>query len=350
MQVIRVSALLGGASLVLASAAFAAFPPSAAYPPALENPILEGSFTTPNEYRGANRVRDDLNVGWFYKQHRQNWTVNGVTYKDTITFFDTHLFTDKGYNTLDQYDMNSWEYAWGDVAVEVWVFLPGNNNDAGDHYWLDMSGIGSANYPTGFDDDGGFLVRLNYDPSTDKRWKPGMPKPGDAGWDFTKFYGVFAYGGINTSHFTKGYTTIRDKREIYEFSITLNRIPGTGHNFNDGGIPGVPQFGGGLGGPPGRGGGGGGTGGDDDEANPEAPGLCDPIWELRTKWKKVKDWKPSMGGHGELGGIGWIPDGTEWVFMGWDDSMHPTPEAVIIEPVDEVPIEIEPIQLPGDRP
>jgi hypothetical protein len=327
------------AGWLAASAAMGAFPPTAAYPPAMENPVVDGSFTTKNEYKTANRVRDDQNVGWFYKQHRQNWTVKGVTYKNTITFFDTHLFTDRAYGQLDLYDMNSWDYSWGDVSVEVWVFEKGNNADQYDYLWLDMSGIGTANYPHGFNDDGGFLVRLNHNPATDRRWMPGDPEPGDTGWDFAKYYGVFAKAGFDNSAFVNNYITIPDNREIYEFSITMNRIPGTGSSFNDGGIPGVPQFGGGLGGRPGRGGGGGGTGSDDDEANPVAPDPCSPKWEERTKWKKVCDWNKKMGGHGEVGGIGYIPDGTEWVFMGWDDSMHATPEGVVVEPGEPVPVE-----------
>ena len=339
MRELRFSGWLAVAGWMTASAAFGAFPPTAAYPPALENPVVDGSFTTRNEYRGANRVRDDLNVGWFYKEHRQNWTVRGVTYNNTITFFDTHLFTDPGYGQLDQYDMNSWEFAWGDVAIEVWVFLRGNNPDPWDYQWLDLSGIGSANYPLGFNDDGGFLVRLNYDPATDRRWMPGDPEPGDPAWDFAKFYGVFAKGGFDASATRHGYVNIPASREIYEWSVTMNHIPGTGQRGNDGGLPGVPQFGGGLGGSPGPGGGGGGTGAEDDEANPTAPEPCDPKWEKRTKWKIVEDWKPSMGGFGVYGGPGIVPDGTEWVLMGGDPSMHPTPEGVVVGPVDSVPIE-----------
>lgn len=325
--------------VVIPTAAFAAFPPSAAYPPAAEDPVIDGAFTTPLEYQAANKVRDDLNVGWFYKEHRANWTVKGVTYPNTMTFFDNHFFTDPGYGVLDLYDMNSWEFAWGDVAIEVWVFLQGNNPDEWDYLWLDLSGIGWVNYPDGFDDDGGFLVRLNYDPSTDRRWLPGDPEPGDPTWSFADWYGVFAKGDVNDSHFINGYSNIARQREIYEWSVTLNTIPGTGEDGTDGGIPGVPQFGGGLGGAPGAGGGGGGTGDDDDEANPPSPDdPCNPIFEERTKWKKVKDWKPSMGGYGTIGGPGIVPDGTEWVLMGWDDSMHATPEsdAGDVEPVDPI--------------
>lgn len=308
-----------------------AYPPSAQYPPAAEDPVMDGAFTTPYEYSSANRVLDDLGVGYFYKQHRQSWTVNGVTYPNTITFFDNHYFTDPGYGTLDMYDMNSWKYKWGNITIEVWVFLEGNNPDEWDYMWLDIVDIGSANYPDGFNDDGGFLVRLNEDPSTDRRWFPGDPQPGDADWFFADYYGVFAWGGFNDSAFINGYSNIAEPREIYEWSITMNHVPGTGFNGDDGGIPGVPQFNGG-------GSGGGGSG---DEDNPVAPGLCDPIWEWVTDYKEVDDWKPEMGGWGVVGGPGFVPDGGHWVLMGWDDSMHPVEEdeePVPVDDVNEVPI------------
>lgn len=291
------------AGLLNCTALFAAFPPSSAYPPAAEDPVVDGTFTTSLEYAAANKVADDLGVGYFYKEHRVNWAVNGITYANTLTLFDNHHFEDPGYAQLDDYDMNSWSYKWGNTEVQAWVFLPGDNPADGDHYWLDMSEVGSANYPAGFDDNGGFLVRLNGDPSTDKIWKPGDPRPGDPTWKFEDYYGVFAYGGFNDSGDTQGYTSLGGPREMYEWSITLNR---TAQGDGWGGIPGVALGGG--------------------EDNPFIPSACDPIWELKTKWKKVKDWKPRMGGFGRLGGIGYIPDGTEWVLMGFDDSAHPTPE------------------------
>ncbi|MCH2170697.1 hypothetical protein MK489_07920 [Myxococcota bacterium] len=312
------------AILAWAPPSSAQFPDTAAYPPAAEDPRVDGAFSSPAEYKNANVVRDDLDVGDFYKQHRTNWTVGGITYKDTITFFDNHHFTDPAYTHLDDYDMNSWKYAWGGIVVETWVFLPGNHPDQHDHYWIEMSGIGTANYPDGIDDDGGFLVRLNEDPSTDRFWRPGDPEPGEVGWDFADYYGVFARGGFNASAWRNGIANRYVEQEIYEWSITMNQVAGnggSGSSDGDGGIPGVPQFSGG-------------GGGGEEEENPIAPGICDPIWELRTRYKEVKDWKPSMGGHGTLGGTGWIPIGDEWVFMGWDDSMHPVPPEKEIEPID----------------
>lgn len=260
--------------------------------------MVDGAFTTSLEYISANKVADDLGVGYFYKEHVEDWVVNGITYTNTLTFFDNHHFENSAYGQLDDYDMNSWSYKWGNTEVEAWLFLPGDNPADGDFYWLDMSGVGATNYPAGFDDDGGFLVRLNQDPLTDKIWKPGDAQPGDPAWNFADFYGVFAYGGFNDSGDTMGYTSLGGDREVYEWSITLNQAD-QGDGW--GGIPGAQD-------------------------DPFVPGVCSPIWEEMTKWKEVCDWNPSMGGHGKLGGTGYIPDGTEWVVMGWDASAHPTPE------------------------
>lgn len=261
----------------------------------MEDPIVEGSFTTPLEYRAANIVRDAWDVGDFYKQHRENWTVNGITYQNTISLFSMHHFTAPGYGQLDAYDMNSWRIRWGDLTVETWIFLTGNNPDEYDGLWLDPTGIGAANYPNGINDDGGFLVRLNDDPATDRIWRPGMPEPGDAMWRFEDFYGVFAIGGFDDSASQQGYSPILEPRESYEFSLTLSR------DGTSGGIPGA---------------GGGG--------NPVAPEVCSPIWEFVVHEVRVDDWKEEMGGHGIIGGPGYIPSGGEWVLMGFDETAHPT--------------------------
>ena len=187
------------------------------YPLALEDPVVEGAFTTPNEYKGANKILDDFPAGYFYKEARQNWTVNGITYNNTVTLFNHHYFYDPGMGQLDAYDANSFMVKYGDVKLKTWVFLAGDNPPLEDAVWLDIVGIGSANYPAGLNDDGGFLVRLNDDPTTDRHWTTGMPKPGDPGWSFANFYGVFAAGGFNNSQFTMGYDPgVMAPREMYE--------------------------------------------------------------------------------------------------------------------------------------
>jgi len=267
---------------------------STPYTPAIEDPIVDGYFSSTKEYIQANKVLDDLSVGYFYKEHRSNWTVSGTKYSNTITFFNTHQFYDPGYGQLDQYDLNMFDYKWGDTQVTTWVFLPGDHPDTVDHYWLNIVGLG--NYSS-LNDDGGFLVRLNNDPSTDKQWKPGDAKPGDPGWDFADYYGVFAYGGFNDSAHSKGYSSVVEPREIYEWSITMNTI----------GI-GIP---------------GGGNGGGNGESNPPAPGICSPIWEHYTKLSQVKDPTTAMQGYGTLGG--YIPNSSDWALMGSENSMHPVP-------------------------
>lgn len=259
------------------------------FPDAGVDPIVDGAFTDAQEYQYANVVPDDLGVGDFYKEHREDW----MGYTDTITFFENHYFYDSAYGQLDGYDLNMWDFKWGDVQVTTWIFLETENTP--DQWWLHAVELGSSpliDANGDLFDDGGFLVRLNDDPNTDRQWKPGDPEPGDAGWNFADYYGVFARGGFNTSANDIGLSSVTDSREIYEWSITMDQIAG--------GIPG-------------------GGGGD----NPPAPGICDPIWELQTKFKEVTDWKPEMGGHGIWGGPGWIPY-DEWVLMGYDDSMHPT--------------------------
>lgn len=269
------------------------------YPYAAENPIVDGAFSTSLEYATAVRELDDLGLGYYYKQNVWNWTVNSVSYPG-VTFFNNHYFRDPAYSSLDTYDLNSFEVRYGNHVVTTWVFLSGD--EASDSGWLDIVGIGSANYPTGLNDDGGFLVRLDNDPLTDRIWRPGDSKPGDPGWDFADYYGIFAQGGFNDSAFQKGYDTVNSSQEIYEWSITLNQVGSPGL---DGGLPGVPL----------------------DPGNPLAPDeFCVPLWDEVVKYKEVCDWTPKMGGYGTWGGIGWVPDGTEWVIMGYDASMHPVPE------------------------
>lgn len=289
------------------SRAFAIYPPSAAFPAAAEDPVVDGAFSTAAEYANAHRVLDDLGVGYYYRQHRENWTVKGVTYTDTVTFFDVHYFFHSAYGQLDLYDMNSWDFKWGDTRIQVWVFLAGDHPDSDDWAWLNPSEIGATNYPAGYNDNGGFLVRLNGDPSTDRIWNVGDPEPGDPGWDFANYYGVFIQGGFNNSAHVNGYSTVTGHREIYEFSLTMYRFP-SGPGGGDGGIPGIPRD---I------------PGGDED--NPLPPGICDPIWEAVWDYEKVKDWKPSMGGFGRVGGTGYVPVIVDWVIIGWDDSMHQGP-------------------------
>jgi autotransporter-associated beta strand protein len=264
-------------------------------PPAAGEVVVDGGFTSPQEYANALKIRDDWNVGWFYTQYTTNWHST-----NTITFFKMHAFDDPAYGQPDGTNgVNTFEFKWSNTVVKTWVFIPTRyptNNVA----WL--TAIGLTNYTT-LDADGGFIVRLNDDPDTDARWKPGDPQPGDIPWNFTNYYGVFAYGGFNNSGFTNGYNDIPDPREDYEWSITLNQPPGGG---GSGAIIGAPQ------GP----------------NNPPAPPICAPVWVQRVKYKVVDDWKPEFAAQGgiPLDGFGgkWLkPVGHEWVCMGVFPWAHP---------------------------
>ena len=285
--------LTGRVLLVLAvcGTAFGAYAPKNTYPPAAEDPVMDGEFTTFKECRNANMMDDDLHVGILYYQNRENWTVNGIEYPK-LTLFCTHYFYDSGYGQLDTYDLNSWEITFKRHKIQLWVFLEGEHPDVNDWKWLDTVEIGADNYPDGIYDDGGFLVRLDDDPNTDRQWFPGDPEPGDPNWDPNDFYGAFGKGGFNNSAYTKYYSFESQPREIYEFSLTLN----------------------------------------DDPAASDDP-LVDPVlgkcehWVKITINVKVKDWKPSMGGQGVIGGPGivpmdfWVIMGGEWLHPADDDGM-----------------------------
>jgi hypothetical protein len=274
------------AILLICGMAFAGFAPRDTYPPAAEDPVADGMFTTVKEYIKANIVPDDLKVGNLYFEQRENWKVNGITYPG-ITLFINHYFYDPGYGQLDMYDLNSWRIEFKNHSVEIWIFLPGNHPDNNDWKWLDTVGIGAANYPTGINDGGGFLVRMDDNPATDRLWHPGDPQPGNPAFDFNDYYGAFGYGGFNSSAFATGYSTESQNREIYEFVFNINYDPNNPEN---------PQVMG-------------------QQLKP-----CE-YWQLVIKKVKVNDWKPSMGGQGIIGGPGIVPV-AEWVKM-FNGSLHP---------------------------
>ncbi|MGB8227078.1 MAG: hypothetical protein WCE45_09505 [Sedimentisphaerales bacterium] len=283
MKCLTNSIVFVSAVLLICGMVFGAFAPRETYPPAAEDPVADGMFTTVKEYIKANIVPDDLMVGNLYMQQRQDWKVNGITYPGT-TFFINHYFYDPGYGQLDMYDLNSWKVQFKNHSVEIWVFLSGNHPDNNDWKWLDTVGIGIANYPAGINDNGGFLVRKDDDPNTDVLWLPGDHQPGDPAFDFNDYHGAFGYGGFNSSAFSKGYSTENLSREMYEFVFNINIDP------------------------------------NDPDPLVEEPLLPCLHKEKQIKWVTVKDWKPSMGGYGVIGGDGNVPI-TDYKLM-YDASLH----------------------------
>jgi hypothetical protein len=69
-------------------------------------------------------------------------------------------------------------------------------------------------------DDRGFIARLNDDPTTDVHWFPGMPEPGDPGWDWAAWHYVFGRHTFGRSFQAVALDTDPKNavgHEVYEF-------------------------------------------------------------------------------------------------------------------------------------
>ncbi len=191
---------------------------------------------TPDEWGDALRTSDSFldpatgttPGGTFYHEEKDSWTAtsasgNSATYPGT-TYFVAHdiwgaatgLFASFRVNDLGDWNSVEVETPNGSTR-EVWCFggFLGNTpphatvapfedvDEPDDGTWITDAGglMSSALIPEvggpNLIDDRGFIVRLNGDPSTDRHWFPGMPEPGDPGWDWNAFYGCFARAGFN---------------------------------------------------------------------------------------------------------------------------------------------------------
>ena len=250
------------------------------YPEATAQPLVDGAFTSSGEYAAAWSVPSIWGRGTLYFQHTHDWAPPGkpISYPGTTTFFTYHDIW--AFTNLDLFDLNYLEFNYGGTKIEIWVFLPGDMPD--DSAWLPLTGLGNTSLKDAagnINDDGGFIVRLNGDPSTDKQWRPGDPEPGDPGWNFANYYGAFARGAFNNSAFTTGMrSTPNTMNENYEFSVTLD---------NDKGIPLLDGNGDGNGG------------------GPVPPDCLTIEWEKKEVKIKVKD--PKNGDPTEIIKIEWVP-------------------------------------------
>lgn len=203
------------------------------------------SFTDP--YTGASPA------GKFYYEKKTGWTATsssgGVTTYPGTTFFlahDIYGAAAGGFAAFRANDASDWNYVKvrrpSGAVVECWCFggfaatptpphaLGNDLNEPDDGLWLaDAAGLGpsilipepsATGGPTDLIDDVGFIVRLNGNPASDRHWFPGMPEPGDAGWDWDDFYGCFARAGFNSTFFDTG-TDVPDSHsspnEVYEW-------------------------------------------------------------------------------------------------------------------------------------
>ncbi|MBI4743690.1 MAG: hypothetical protein HY776_02545, partial [Actinobacteria bacterium] len=198
------------------------------YPEASEQPLVDGLFTTSGEYSAASSVTDPLGVGMFYFEHTHNWAPPGksVNYPGTTTIFQDHDIW--AYDGLDDFDLNTFVVYRKETKIVTFVFLPGDEPD--DTWWLTEAGLNNSpllDANGNINDDGGFLIRVNDDPRTDRLWRLGYPEPGDPGWNFADYYGVFAKGAFTNSAYTTGRRLSPSApNENYEFSITFDNDKG----------------------------------------------------------------------------------------------------------------------------
>jgi hypothetical protein len=153
------------------------------------DPIVDGSrFSFAGEY--AQAVSIPGNGGTIYVQYKQNWNARSVQTGNQIVYANTTLFElndlwSAPTREINDYNFFSHVYPPGGTNISVWIFA--EEDDPDDSDWIGLSGLGYANV-----DDRGFLVRKNNNPATDVQWLPGQPEPGDPGWNWNAYHGVFA--------------------------------------------------------------------------------------------------------------------------------------------------------------
>ena len=220
-----IAAALGGL-IVLLSACTASAQPSPNLNRTTENPIVrssDGSVSFPTEWSMANAVPDG--IGTLYGESKNSWLAVSSTGSSMIyagmTGFLLHDMSLA--RTQEMADYNLFEIATRYGTATLWVFA--NADTSVDSVWVRQSGLaGSSLIPEGIGDnliiDTGFIVRQNYDPTTDRHWLPGMPEPGDTAFSWSDWYCVFGTSGFNNSAFVNGLPLAIDGgNEVYEVAF-----------------------------------------------------------------------------------------------------------------------------------
>jgi hypothetical protein len=171
------------------------------------DPIVDGSMNSfPGEYAQATAIPG--NGGTIYAQYKQDWNARSVqTPGNQIVYPGTTLFELNDYTSAisaedNDYNFFSNTYPSGGATVSVWIFAGADDPDDSD--WIGFSGLGYTSI-----DDRGFLVRVNSNPATDVQWFPGQAEPGDPGWNWDTYHGVFA-----SSYTRSGFAV----NEVYELA------------------------------------------------------------------------------------------------------------------------------------
>jgi hypothetical protein len=208
-----------------------------------QDPVMDGRATNKGEWAKALRLPDTYffggatRSGFYYFESKLNWVATSVTsgartQYDGTTVFVTHdiIGSNDPRNPLHQFqvddpsDWNSFEFQTPAGSVRIWVFDKRDAQD--DRNWLPFAeGLASSTLipegaPPNLIDDRGFIARVNDDPNTDVHWFPGMPEPGDAGWDWAAWHYVFGRRTFGKSFQTTGLDTDPKNavpHAVYEF-------------------------------------------------------------------------------------------------------------------------------------
>lgn len=177
---------------------------------------IDGQVTFPAEWSSASSIVNQQGTGTYHAENQQNWLAfsssgNSNTYLGTTAFILHDIW---GATTSELADYNTFEFTLNSQTVKLWIFA--NDDEANDFSWIGNSGLGYTSI-----DDRGFLVRLNGNPSSDRHWLPGDPEPGDPGWVWNTYYGVFGAAGFNDSAFDNGLplSVNGQPNEVYELAL-----------------------------------------------------------------------------------------------------------------------------------
>ncbi len=177
------------------------------------DPQMDGQATSREEWDNAVRLPDifyagpTARAGFYYFESRETWEATSVrtgattTYPGHTQFIAHDLVGSSDPNSIlhhfqldEDNDWNSFGLVTPSGNVTIWVF--DDQDDPDDSDWLPAAeGLDRSRLLTGSSgnqiDDRGFVARLNDDPTTDVHWKEGMAEPGDPGWDWDAWHGVF---------------------------------------------------------------------------------------------------------------------------------------------------------------
>ncbi len=200
-----------GSAMVCPSAFALSFYPTDA------NNIVADGFVDTDEWTDADYESDGVGLeGAMYAMWRNGYNVGSGNYSGQFQFL---LHNIEQLDDQDDADYNVFDVFANDNPVNplltIWVFNDVDKSSASDPDWLDPSGLESL---LGFSelDDRGFLV-YNYDLTTYRHYLPEDTNPGDGGYDWDYYWGVYAAGGFNNSAYDEGLALATDDdNELYE--------------------------------------------------------------------------------------------------------------------------------------